>query len=98
MKPYKKIAVIGGTGKAGKYLINQLINQGYHIKALTRNPEKLRHDSSLIEKVTGDARNFETVFTLLQGCDAVISTIGPSKNEPDTCSIATGNGYVQCKR
>jgi putative NADH-flavin reductase len=91
MKPYKKIAVIGGTGKAGKYLTAQLINQSYHIKALTRNPEKLKHDSLLLEKITGDARNYETVFTLLQGCDAVISTIGPSKNEPDTCSIVTGH-------
>jgi putative NADH-flavin reductase len=91
MKPYKKIAVIGGTGKAGNYLIDQLINQGYQIKALTRHPEKLRHTSSLLEKITGDARNYETIFTLLQGCDAVISTLGPSKNEPDTCSIVTGH-------
>lgn len=90
MKPYKKIAVIGGTGKAGKYLIDQLINKGYQIKALTRNPEKPRHDL-LLEKITGDARNYESVFALLQDCDAVISTIGPSKNEPDTCSIVTGH-------
>lgn len=90
MKPYKKIAVIGGTGKAGKYLIKQLINQGYQIKALARNPEKPGHDL-LVEKITGDARNYDTVFALLQGCDAVISTIGPSKNEPDTCSVVTGH-------
>jgi putative NADH-flavin reductase len=91
MKPYKKIAVIGGTGRAGNYLIDQLIKQGYQIKALTRNAEKLMHESLLLEKIKGDARNYETVLTLLQGCDAVISTIGPSKNEPDTCSIVTGN-------
>jgi putative NADH-flavin reductase len=91
MKPYKKIAVIGGTGKAGKYLTDQLIKQGYQVKALIRNPEKLRHNRLLIEKITGDARNYEIVFTLLQGCDAVISTIGPSKNEPDTCSLVTGH-------
>jgi putative NADH-flavin reductase len=91
MKQYKKIAVIGGTGKAGKYLIDQLISQGYQIKALARNPEKLKQTSSLLEKITGNARNYESVYTLLQGCDAVISTIGPSKSEPDTCSITTGN-------
>ena len=91
MKLYKKIAVIGGTGKAGKYLMGQLINQGYQIKALTRNPNKLSFTSSLVEKITGDARNYESIYTLLQGCDAVISTIGPSRKEPDTCSIVTGN-------
>jgi putative NADH-flavin reductase len=91
MKRYKKIAIIGGTGKAGKYLIGQLINQGYQIKALTRNPDKLSLTSSLVEKITGDARNYESIYTLIQGCDAVISTIGPSRKEPDTCSIVTGN-------
>jgi putative NADH-flavin reductase len=91
MNPYKKIALIGGTGKAGNFLIDQLIKQGYQIKALARNPEKLRQTSLLVEKIKGDARKYESVFSLLQGCDAVISTIGPSKNEPDTCSIVTGH-------
>lgn len=91
MKQSKKIAVLGGTGKAGKYLIDNLINQGYEIKALTRNPEKLSHTSLLVEKIIGDARNYESVYALLQGCDAVISTIGPSRKEPDTCSVATGH-------
>lgn len=91
MKQSKKIAVLGGTGKVGKYLINNLINQGYEIKALTRNPEKLSHISSSIEKIIGDARKYESVYALLQGCDAVISTIGPSRKEPDTCSVATGH-------
>lgn len=91
MKQYEKIAVLGGTGKAGNYLIDQLILQGYQIKALVRNPEKLKQTSPLLEKITGNARNYEAVYSLLQGCDAVISTIGPSKREPDTCSIATGH-------
>jgi putative NADH-flavin reductase len=91
MQQHKKIAVIGGTGKAGKYLTDQLISKGYQIKALARNPEKLKQTSPLIEPVKGDARNYESVYALLQGCDAVISTIGPSGKEPDTCSIATGH-------
>lgn len=91
MKQFKKIAVLGGTGKAGTYLIDNLIKYGYEIKALTRNSEKLKQTSSSLEKIIGDARNYDSVFALIQGCDAVISTIGPSKKEPDTCSIATGN-------
>ena len=41
MEKYNKIAVIGGTGKAGKYLVKQLVNQGFKIKVLLRNPDKL---------------------------------------------------------
>lgn len=34
-----KIAVIGGGGRTGKYLVSQLLNQGFHVKLLLRNPE-----------------------------------------------------------
>jgi putative NADH-flavin reductase len=91
MNQYKKIAVLGGTGKAGRYLVDNLIKQGYEIKALTRNSENPSNSNSSVEKIIGDARNYESVNALLQGCDAVISTLGPSRKEPDTCSIATGH-------
>jgi putative NADH-flavin reductase len=80
---YKKIAVLGGTGKAGKYLIEELISQGYDIKALARDPT--------LEVIKGNAREYESIYTLLSECDAVISTLGPSGNEPDTCSMAAGH-------
>lgn len=88
MKQSNKIAVIGGTGKAGKYLISELVKQGFHIKVLARNPEKITQKSQLIEVVQGNIRDYASIRTLLTGCDAVISTLGPSKNEPDTCSVA----------
>ena len=37
-----KIAVLGGGGRTGKYLVTQLLSQGYHLKLLLRNPEKLQ--------------------------------------------------------
>jgi putative NADH-flavin reductase len=88
---YKKIAVLGGTGKAGKYLIKELIRQGYHIKALARNPGKFKQSDPSLEVVPGNAREYQSILNLLSECDAVISTLGPSGNEPDTCSIATGH-------
>jgi len=41
-----KIAVLGGTGKAGKYLVKQLRKQGFQIKLLLRNPEKFSNQRS----------------------------------------------------
>jgi uncharacterized protein YbjT (DUF2867 family) len=41
MEQEKKIAVIGGTGKAGRFLVKELINQGFQIRVLTRNPNKI---------------------------------------------------------
>jgi putative NADH-flavin reductase len=44
-----KIAVIGGTGKSGKYLIQQLLGKGFPLKMLVRNLETFQIKSPLIE-------------------------------------------------
>ena len=82
MKPNIKIAVIGGSGKAGKYLVKQLIHQGFSLKALHRFPEKFPIKSPLIEVVKGDVRDDEAVHSLVKGCQAVISTLGQPRGEP----------------
>jgi putative NADH-flavin reductase len=81
------VAVLGGTGKAGTYLVEKLLSEGYTVKALARIPSKLPEHDRLI-KVQGDATDAAAIRTLLEDCDAVISTLGPSKSTPDTCSIA----------
>lgn len=87
----KKIAVLGGTGKAGKYLVKELISQGYLVRALARDPRKMEEAGPALSVVLGDARDYNSILSLLAECDAVISTLGPSANEPDTCSIAAGH-------
>ncbi len=93
MKINYKVAVIGGTGKSGKYVVQQLLNKGLQIKVLVRNPQNFTVDSSLVEVVHGNVSNYNTVLKLLSGCNAVISTLGagvpPSK--PTIFSTATNN-------
>jgi putative NADH-flavin reductase len=91
LKDDYKVAVLGGTGKAGHYVINELIKQGYSVKMLVRNPDKAPGKNPLIEVVTGSAKNYVTMQYLLTGCNAVISTLGPSKSEQNICSIAVGH-------
>jgi putative NADH-flavin reductase len=71
-----KIAVVGGTGKSGKYLVKQLIGQGFQIKILLRNPDNFQIKSSLVETVVGDVGHYDSVYALLKDCQAVISTLG----------------------
>lgn len=85
-----KVAVIGGTGKAGRYLVKRLVSHGFKIKALIRNPGKLE-ETDLVEKVTGDVTDYESVYNLLDGCDVVISTLGQTKGEDPVFSIAAQN-------
>jgi putative NADH-flavin reductase len=91
MSNHIKIAVLGGTGKSGKYLVQQLLKEGRLIKMLLRDPEKMQVDSRLIEIVEGDARDEKAVRLLVEGCQAVISTLGQPHGEPPIFSQATEN-------
>lgn len=95
-----KIAVLGGGGRTGKYLVNHLIEKGYRLKILLRhlpNPGEssdqflLNLANPLVEIVIGDAVNFKDIQTLLSDCQAVISTIGQRPGEPMVASTATEN-------
>jgi putative NADH-flavin reductase len=85
------IAVIGGTGKSGKYLVQHLLDKKYSIKLLLRNPENFTLKNSLIEIVKGDARDYNSINNLIHDCDTVISTIGQPVGEKPIFSDATKN-------
>lgn len=91
MKQSIKVALLGATGKAGKYLLKQLLQQGYVVKALIRQPENFNFPNSLLEIVKGDAKDLETARSLLDGCAVVISSIGQKPAEPLISSLATVN-------
>ena len=89
MKNIIKVAVLGGGGRTGNYLVNQLLKQGFSIKLLLRNPENFLIQSSQIEIIKGDALDFNSIKLLLKDCQAVLSTIGQRKDEPLVASSAT---------
>lgn len=83
-----KIAIIGGTGKSGQYLVQQLRQQNFSLRLLVRH--QAHYDPS-IQVIQGDARDLATVRTLITGADAVISTIGQRGNDLPVFSAATAN-------
>ncbi|WP_027379441.1 NAD(P)-dependent oxidoreductase [Chryseobacterium daeguense] len=85
------IAIIGGTGKSGKYLVQQLLDNNYSIKLLLRNPDNFTIKNPLIEITKGDARNYESVNNLIKDCSLVISTLGQPKGEKSIFSDAAEN-------
>ena len=86
-----KIAVLGGGGRTGKYLVSELLSQGYALKLLLRNPEKFQLVSPHIEIIRGDALDLKAIRSLVNGCQAVISSIGQRQGEPLVASLATKN-------
>jgi len=86
-----KIAVIGGTGKSGQYLVKNLLEKGYSLKLLVRHPENFTIQNSLIEVVKGDVRDEAAVRSLIEGTDIVMSTLGQPKGEKSIFSDAAKN-------
>lgn len=85
------IAIIGGTGKSGSYLVRELMRRAIPVKLLVRTSSPFETTNPLIELVRGDARDYEAIHKLLEGCVAVISTLGQPKGERSIFSDATGN-------
>ncbi|TCS89018.1 putative NAD(P)-binding protein [Anseongella ginsenosidimutans] len=76
MKEHRKVAVIGGTGKSGSYLVKHLLKRGYRIKLLVRNPSAINVPDERIEIMQGNVEERRSIQELLREADAVISTLG----------------------
>jgi putative NADH-flavin reductase len=87
----QKIAVLGGGGRTGKYLVNQLINKRFQLKVLLRHPEDFHIQSLQIEIVKGDATHPENIRQLVEGCEAIINVVGQRPGEPLVACRATQN-------
>lgn len=86
-----KVAIIGGSGKIGSLLVKELVNKGFRLKLILRNPEKVPVKSDLISIIKGDARNYESIESLMQDCPVLINLIGQPKGEPPVFSQVAEN-------
>ncbi|WP_084963665.1 NAD(P)H-binding protein [Thermoactinospora rubra] len=60
------ILVTGATGTVGRHLVNQLVHEGHHVRALTRNPAAAGLPDG-VEVVEGDLTAPHTVEAWLDG-------------------------------
>lgn len=82
------IAIIGGTGKVGRHVASKALENGYQVRMLVRNPEKLTFRDPRIEIVEGNVQNLEDIQKLLKGSQIVINTFGqPLKEKPIYSSV-----------
>lgn len=89
MDNIRKIAIIGGTGKAGRNIATKALENGYQVRMLVRNPKKLAFSDSRIEIVVGNVQNTEDLNKLLENCQIVINTFGQHPKEKPIYSSVT---------
>ena len=73
------IALLGGTGMAGGFILEQALAEGYKVRALARTPQKLEEFKDRVTIIQGDARDLSSIEALLQGSSVVVSALGPVK-------------------
>ena len=82
---------MGATGRTGRHVVEQALAAGHEVRALVRSRAKLNLQHPKLEVLEGDATDAAAVQRLVAGCDATLSTLGPTAQAKDVCSRATEN-------
>lgn len=64
------ILITGATGRIGRHLVNQLLNDGHHVRALTRNPDTANLPDA-VDVMKGNLSDVDTLRDAFTGADAV---------------------------
>ncbi len=87
-----KLAIFGASGRTGRPLVQQALDAGNTVTALVRTPATFPVQHEQLTLVQGDAMDPVVVEKVVQGADAVLSTLGQTKNSlPDMQTVATKN-------
>ena len=78
-----RVAIVGGTGFVGGYLVDALLAAGHAVNALVRpgSEDKLRDDEN-VTAVPGELATAAALRKLVEGCDAVIYNVGLLREFP----------------
>ncbi|HET6867048.1 MAG TPA: SDR family oxidoreductase, partial [Solirubrobacteraceae bacterium] len=81
------IAVAGGTGRLGSRVVRRLVECGFDIRVITRDPARAAHlRDRTVEIVTADVRDRPAIQAALRGATTVLSAVhgfaGPGKGSP----------------
>jgi len=78
----QNIALIGATGKTGALFLSRALDAGHAVKALVRNPDKLKISHPNLHIVQGDVLTLEDVRETVKDSDIVVSLFGHVKGSP----------------
>jgi putative NADH-flavin reductase len=69
-----KVAVIGGSGRAGSQIVQELARRGHQVTAIARNPDKAPKLAGVTAKAV-DVHDAKAMTEALKGHDVVVSAL-----------------------
>lgn len=91
----RRLAILGGSGRTGRLLIDLALAAGHEVRALARDAGRLHRRDPRLMVVTGDARNVADLAELLRGTDAVLSALGPVRGDAAGVMTQAAEGLAQ---
>jgi putative NADH-flavin reductase len=85
-----KLFIIGGTGKTGRELIKQGLDQGHSITALVRNPNKVKLNDINLKVIKGNVLALDSFEKAIKEQDAVLSALGHKRFIIPTSILSKG--------
>lgn len=79
----KKVALIGASGFVGSAILNELLNRGYQVEALVRQPEKITVSNAALTVTKVDVADQQSLEAIFKGYDNVISAYNPGWANPN---------------
>ena len=76
-----KVAIIGGTGRAGTEISAELARRGHQVTAISRHPENAV-DADGINAVAGDVQHADALAETIGGHDVVVSAVMFADTDP----------------
>lgn len=88
-----RLVIFGANGGTGRLLTRRALDAGHSVVAVTRHPEQFPIADPALTVAEADVRDAAAVGTVLEGCDAVLSTLGVTftMDAVDTYSVGVGN-------
>jgi len=97
-----KILVYGATGKLGVHVVNEALNRGHFVTAVSRDPSRITQKNQSLSAVQGDILDLESIANLLVDQDVVIisvrGVIAKSKDPNDAVQFLAVEKTVEALR
>ena len=86
-----RLAILGGTGGIGSYLVNWAVDAGHPVHVLARSPAAVPRRGR-VTVTQGDATDPAAVADTVAGADAVLTALGPrGAKSPDLLATAAAH-------
>ncbi|MGB0177337.1 MAG: NAD(P)-dependent oxidoreductase [Owenweeksia sp.] len=73
------LLILGSTGGTGKLLVREAIHNGYNVRTIARQPEKLPLENKNLTVFEGNPSDPRLLASALEGCQTVISALNISR-------------------